>query len=65
MLAFTHMTFLAALALAPMGGVPGTCIGCDLAGSDLHGRDLHDCRPVDAATLRDVAHANLNGAMGP
>jgi uncharacterized protein YjbI with pentapeptide repeats len=47
----------------------------DLRGADLRGVQLCDpvkgngdrreCSPLDAATLRDVAHANLTGAKGP
>jgi uncharacterized protein YjbI with pentapeptide repeats len=50
----------------------------DLSGADLHGANLRGvqtcdslgrqserrCAPVDAATLRNLAHANLDGAEG-
>jgi len=51
--------------------------GADLRGADLRGaqlcdpregdgdRGMRDCKPLDAGTVRDVAHANLTGAKGP
>jgi uncharacterized protein YjbI with pentapeptide repeats len=57
--------------------VSGKVACADLSGADLHGTDLRgvklcddargrgDCRQVDSSTLRDAAHANLSGAIGP
>ena len=61
---------------APMATDGGRVSCADLQGADLHGANLRgalicddrragrSCRPVDAATLRDMASANLDGTSG-